>query len=60
MDKAGQPYILHPIRVTLQVDTNEQRISATLHDVVDDTDTTLDMLRSKGFSESAISAVDEG
>lgn len=35
-DKAGQPYILHPLRVMLKVDTIEERIVAILHDVIED------------------------
>jgi (p)ppGpp synthase/HD superfamily hydrolase len=38
VDKAGQPYILHPLRCMLKVETDIQRISAVLHDVVEDTD----------------------
>jgi guanosine-3',5'-bis(diphosphate) 3'-pyrophosphohydrolase len=30
VDKAGQPYILHPIRVMLRVDTLEQKMAAVL------------------------------
>lgn len=57
-DKAGQPYILHPLRVMLAVTRPEERIAAVLHDVVEDSDWTLDRLRLEGFSESVISAVD--
>jgi GTP pyrophosphokinase len=35
-DKAGETYILHPLRVMDQVDTRRQRIVAVLHDVVED------------------------
>ena len=35
-DKAGQPYILHPLRVMLAQRTDEARIVAVLHDVVED------------------------
>ena len=35
-DKAGQPYILHPLRVMLSLDTVEERIVAVLHDVLED------------------------
>ncbi|RWN51460.1 MAG: HD domain-containing protein [Mesorhizobium sp.] len=38
VDKNGQPYILHPLRVMLAQDGNEERIAAVLHDVVEDTD----------------------
>lgn len=58
VDKAGAPYILHPLRVMLAVDTPDERIVAVLHDVVEDTDWTLDRLRAEGFAESIVEAVD--
>src|SRR5207249_10907110 len=33
-DKAGEPYILHPLRVALRVRTDRERLAAVLHDVV--------------------------
>lgn len=36
VDKAGQPYILHPIRVMLALDDDTDRIVGVLHDVVED------------------------
>lgn len=57
-DKAGEPYVLHPVRVMLQMDTNEERIVAVLHDVVEDTDWTLQRLRKEGFSNAVIAALD--
>lgn len=35
-DKGGQPYILHPLRVMLEMTTEQDRIVAVLHDVVED------------------------
>lgn len=58
LDKAGLPYILHPLRVMLAVEGPEERMAAVLHDTVEDTDTTLDTLRSAGFSENVVRAVD--
>lgn len=57
VDKAGQPYILHPIRVMLAVNTNEERMAAILHDVVEDTDWTMEMLRNERFPEEVLEAV---
>jgi (p)ppGpp synthase/HD superfamily hydrolase len=37
-DKAGMPYILHPLRVASVMNTEEEKIVAVLHDVVEDTD----------------------
>jgi GTP diphosphokinase / guanosine-3',5'-bis(diphosphate) 3'-diphosphatase len=57
VDKAGQPYILHPLRVMLSVTGLHDRIAAVLHDVVEDTAITLKNLRDEGFSEEVIEAV---
>ncbi|MFC4310287.1 HD domain-containing protein [Steroidobacter flavus] len=57
-DKAGQPYILHPIRVMLRVNGANERIAAILHDVVEDTPVTLDQLAAEGFSKDVVDAVD--
>ena len=58
LDKAGVPYILHPIRVMLKQTGETDMMAAILHDVVEDTDWTLDQLRSEGFSEEIVEAVD--
>jgi (p)ppGpp synthase/HD superfamily hydrolase len=57
-DKSGQPYILHPLRVMFRCQTDEQRIVAVLHDVIEDTSVTADDLRSQGFSEAILTALD--
>lgn len=57
VDKAGQPYILHPLRVMLRVNTEEERIAAVLHDVVEDTSITLEQLANEGFSQTVLAAV---
>jgi (p)ppGpp synthase/HD superfamily hydrolase len=58
VDKAGAPYILHPLRMMLSVDTPEARVAAVLHDVVEDTPVSLEELRVEGFSEAVIGAVE--
>ena len=57
-DKAGAPYILHPLRVMLRLADEAGRIAAVLHDVVEDTAWTLDALRGEGYSEEVVAAVD--
>jgi hypothetical protein len=57
IDKAGQPYILHPLRVMFSRKNETERICAVLHDVIEDTDITLDYLRSEGFSEEILIAL---
>jgi len=58
VDKAGAPYILHPLRVMLQMDTDEEMMAAVLHDVVEDSDYSLEKLGEIGFSERIIAVVD--
>lgn len=57
-DKAGVHYILHPIRVMLRMGTEEEMIVGVLHDVVEDTEVTLDDLAAEGFSKAVVEAVD--
>ena len=60
-DKAGKPYITHPLRVmnNLGLDaTLEEQMAALLHDVVEDCDVSLDDLRAAGFPEAVVVAVD--
>ncbi len=57
VDKAGQPYITHPIRVMESCSTEEEKICAVLHDVIEDTDITLEDLRAEGFSEEILTAL---
>lgn len=58
VDKAGQPYILHPLRVMLRVSSEHERIAAVLHDVVEDTGVSLERLVAEGFPPEVIAAVD--
>ena len=57
-EKSGAPYILHPLRVMLSVESEEERIVGVLHDVVEDTPWTFDQLRDEGFSEAILAALD--
>lgn len=57
-DKADAPYILHPLRVMLRVGTTAERITAVLHDVVEDCDGwTFERLLDEGFSSEIIEAL---
>lgn len=40
VDKAGSPYIFHPIRVSNRCSTDDERIVALLHDTIEDTEVT--------------------
>src|SRR5439155_583269 len=57
-DKAGEPYILHPLRVALRLHTDRERLAAVLHDVVEDTGVTLDDLRERGLDEIVVAAIE--
>lgn len=57
-DKVGAPYVLHPLRMMAAMRTDAERIAALLHDVVEDTDWTLERLRAEGFDEAIVRAVD--
>ncbi|MBP3890640.1 MAG: GTP pyrophosphokinase [Solobacterium sp.] len=56
-DKAGLPYILHPIHLAEQMDTEEEIIVAFLHDVVEDSSYTFEDLESFGFSKEVMDAL---
>ena len=58
-DKAGAPYILHPLRMMLRLSSPDERIVAVLHDVVEDCPGwTFDSLRDEGFSDEVIAALE--
>ena len=57
VDKAGAPYILHPIRVMMAVPP-KARIVAVLHDAIEDSDLSFADLEAEGFSAYDIAALD--
>jgi (p)ppGpp synthase/HD superfamily hydrolase len=60
-DKAGLPYILHPLRVMgsfLAPEDEDARIVAVLHDVVEDTYVDLDLLKTYGYAPAVLEAID--
>jgi len=57
VDKAGKPYILHPQTVSSYCETTYAKIVGYLHDVVEDTDITLDDIRHIGFDEFLVEAL---
>ena len=56
MDKSGAPYIFHPIHLAEQMEDEISCCAALLHDVVEDTDVTLEDLR-RDFPEDVVEAV---
>lgn len=58
VDKSGEPYILHPLRVMLSMKAEDERIVAVLHDVVEDTPWTCeDLYWQHGFKPEIVMAV---
>lgn len=59
-DRAGQPYILHPLHVMSQLDTTDEELQciALGHDLIEDTSCTADYLRVLGFSGRVISGIE--
>jgi (p)ppGpp synthase/HD superfamily hydrolase len=57
-DKAGEPYILHPLRVMLRFTDPTERIVAVLHDVIEDSHVKLSDLEQMGFTQDTIAALD--
>ena len=57
-DKAGAPYLLHPLRLMMRMGSEAAMMAAVLHDVVEDSEWTLDQLRAEGFSEEVLQAVE--
>ena len=58
LDKGGNPYILHPLRLMLQMDSEEEMIVAILHDVVEDSEKwSFDKLQAEGFSKKIINSL---
>ena len=56
-DKAGNEYITHPLRVSERCKTLKAKIVALLHDTIEDTYVTPDLLRQQGFDEEIIEGV---
>lgn len=56
-DKSGIPYVFHPIHLAEQMKDEDTTVVALLHDVVEDTDYTLEDLAEMGFNERVIAAI---
>ena len=56
-DKGGEDYFLHPLAVAKRVTTREEKITALLHDTLEDTSLTEEELLSFGFEKKIVDAV---
>ena len=57
LDKAGVDYIKHPIYVASQVETEEEKAVALLHDVLEDSSVTAEELLIAGLPETVVTTV---
>ena len=57
VQKNGEPYVLHPLHLMMQMETEAEKIAAVLHDVVEDTEWSLADLQAEGFSDEVLVAI---
>lgn len=57
VDKSGMPYVFHPFHLAEQMKDEATTIVALLHDVIEDTDYTIDDIRNMGFSDEICEAL---
>ena len=57
VDRDDEAYILHPLTVGLMGKTDEERCAGFLHDVLEDTDYTVEMLEEAGIPDGVINAL---
>ena len=56
-DKGNIPYVFHPYHIAEQMNTEDEIIVALLHDVIEDTNFTLEDIKSYGFNNNIIEAL---
>lgn len=57
VDKAGLPYVFHPFHLAEQMLDEDTTVVALLHDVLEDTEITLDEIREAGYGEEILEAL---
>lgn len=57
VDKAGAPYILHPLRVAWRCDNEDEMVVALLHETIEDNYVTAQTLYNNGFPKYIVEAV---
>ncbi len=57
-DQGGAPYIFHPFHLAEQMETEIEVTAALLHDVVEDTGTTIEDLRQAGICEDVLEVLE--
>jgi len=57
-DKAGEAYIFHVLRVMMNVNTEDEKIVALLHDVIEDSDVSAEELKKEGYPPHVTDAIE--
>jgi (p)ppGpp synthase/HD superfamily hydrolase len=57
-DLAGAPYAMHVLRVMFRLRRSDERIVGVLHDLVEQTDVTIERLKELGYPDRIVKAVD--
>ncbi len=57
MDHGGMPYVFHPVHVAESMTTEASVCAALLHDVLEDTQISLEQLRAEGIPEDVLEAL---
>ena len=57
LDKGGMPYVFHPLHLAEEMEDEASAVAALLHDVVEDTDWTFEMLEAEGFPAEVMTAL---
>ena len=56
-DKAGLPYVCHPLHVAEQMTDEDSTVTALLHDVAEDTEVSLADIAAAGFAPQVVEAL---
>ena len=57
IDKSDMPYVFHPFHLAEQMTDEQTTVVALLHDVIEDTDTTIEELQEMGFTREILDAI---
>lgn len=57
VDRAGIDYINHPLHLAEQMESESETCAALLHDVIEDTEWTLEMLAAEGMPDDVLEAI---
>ncbi len=58
VDRFGKPYVLHVMRVMMRGQDFDEQVLGALHDVLERSELTVEVLRGKGFNDRVLKALD--